>query len=106
LTLTTLYILIPSLMVGFSLMAPAKVNRPTNLVLSTLYAVSVVAGAVGETWAYYLLGSAVEVVLLLSIAGVAWFWPSTSHEVASTERREATPVIPDDLPSSRQPSNP
>lgn len=36
LTLTTLYVLVPALMVGFSLMAPAKVNRPTNLVVSLL----------------------------------------------------------------------
>ena len=106
LTLTTLYVLIPSLMVGFSLMAPAKVNRPTNLVLSWLYAASVVASAVGETWAYYILGSAVEVALLLAIAGVAWFWPTTSRQPARTERVEATRVDPDDLPRSRQPSNP
>src|SRR5690349_1842094 len=43
LALTTLYILIPSLMVTFSLVAPTKYNRPTNLLVSTLYAVSVVA---------------------------------------------------------------
>ena len=30
LTLTTLYVLIPSLMVGFSLVAPTRFNRPTN----------------------------------------------------------------------------
>ena len=106
LTLTTLYILIPCLMISFSLIAPTKINRPTNLVVSTLYAVSVVASAVGETWAYYILGSAVEVVLLLAIAGVAWFWPTISHQLARTEMGEATRVTPDDLPRSRQPSNP
>ncbi len=78
LTVTTLYVLIPILMVGFSLMAPANFNRPTNLVISTLYAVSVVAFTIGETWAYYIVGSVVEVALLLAIAWVAWFWPTTS----------------------------
>jgi hypothetical protein len=41
---------------------------------------SVVATVVGETWIYYLLGSAVEVVLLLGIARTAWTWrfPSAS----------------------------
>src|SRR6476660_10311986 len=53
LTLTTLYILIPSLMVSFSLMVPTRFNRPTNLVVGTLYAVSVVALTIGETWTYY-----------------------------------------------------
>ena len=106
LTLTTLYILIPSLMVSFCLIAPTKFNRPTNLVVSTLYAVSVVASVVGETWAYYILGSVVEVVLLLAIAGIAWFWPTTSHQLARTEQVEATRVNSDDFPQSSQPSNP
>jgi hypothetical protein len=79
LTFTTLYIVIPILMIGFSLMAPTKFNRPTNLVVSSLYAVSVIAFTIGETWAYYILGSVVEVALLLAIAGVAWFWPTTAH---------------------------
>lgn len=83
LTLTTLYVLIPCLMVSFSLMTPMRFNRPTNLVVSILYAISVVAFTIGETWAYYILGSVVEVALLLTIAGVAWFWPTVSHPRAS-----------------------
>lgn len=34
----------------FSLIAPAKINRPVNLVVSVLYAVSVVAATIGEDW--------------------------------------------------------
>ena len=75
LAFTTLYILIPSLMVVVSLVAPARINRPANLVVSLLYAVSVVVGAVGETWAYYIIGSVVEVLLLFLIARLAWSWP-------------------------------
>ena len=59
-------------------MAPARLNRPVNVVVSILYAVSVVAAAIGETWAYYLVGSVVEVVLLVAIAAVAWSWPRSS----------------------------
>jgi len=72
---TTIYILIPSLMVAVSLLAPARVNRPANIVASLVYAASVVASVVGETWIYYILGSVVEVVLLLAIARAAWTWP-------------------------------
>jgi hypothetical protein len=36
LALTTVYILIPSLMVTFSLLAPARINRTANLVVSLL----------------------------------------------------------------------
>lgn len=81
LALTTLYVLIPALMVTFSLVAPAKINRPTNIGVSVLYALSVIASAVGETWAYYIIGSVVEVLLLLAIAGVAWFWASSPTRV-------------------------
>jgi ABC-type dipeptide/oligopeptide/nickel transport system permease subunit len=80
LTLTTVYILVPSLMVMVSLVAPARVNRVTNVNVSLLYLASIVATVVGETWAYYILGSVVEVLLLLAIARVAWMWPARSVE--------------------------
>ena len=37
---------------------------------------SIAVSCVGETWVYYLLGSAVEVVLLGVIARSAWTWPA------------------------------
>jgi hypothetical protein len=74
LTLTTLYVLVPSLMVVVSLVAPARVNRVANLVVSLLYIATIAATLVGETWLYYFLGSAVEVVLLLTVARIAWTW--------------------------------
>ena len=104
LTLTTLYILLPALMVAFSLMAPARFNRPFNLVLGVLYAVSVVAATIGETWAYYIIGSAVEVLLLLTIAAVAWFWPVTPAPFEVTETQKSDALLTDP-PKARQPSN-
>ena len=100
LTLTTLYILIPSLMVSFALMAPTKFNRPTNLVVGTIYAVSVIAFAIGETWTYYVLGSVVEVVLLLTIVGVSWFWPTSTHPRTGNAAVEPTPVNLEELPQN------
>ena len=78
LTLTTIYVLVPSLMVVVSLLAPARVNRAANIVVSLVYAASIVATAIGETWVYYVVGSAVEIVLLLAIARVAWTWRAAS----------------------------
>ena len=75
LVLSTIYILIPSLMVMVSLIAPARINRTANIVASLIYAASVVVSVIGETWGYYIVGSVVEVVLLLAIARVAWTWP-------------------------------
>jgi hypothetical protein len=62
-------------MVIVSLIAPARMNRTTNIVVSLIYLASVVVSIVGETWIYYILGSVVEVMLLLAIAGIAWTWP-------------------------------
>ena len=78
LALTSLYVLAPSLMVVVSLLAPARVNRFANIIVSLLYVASVAATVVGEGWAYYILGSVVEIVLLLAIARVAWTWPRRS----------------------------
>lgn len=70
---TTAYVLIPSLMVYGALVLQPRVNRIANLALSVVYAVTIVAGAIGE-WSYYVLGSAVEVALLAAVAYHAWTW--------------------------------
>ncbi len=75
LTFTTIYIVIPSLMVLVSLLVPARTNRMANIVVSLVYAATVLVSMIGESWIYYLLGSGVEVVILLGIARVAWTWP-------------------------------
>ncbi len=75
LTAALVYILLPSLMVVLSLVLKPQANRITNIAVSLLYAVTIVVSCIGETWVYYLLGSAVEVVLLLAIARTAWKWP-------------------------------
>jgi len=72
---TTMYILVPSLMIIVSLIAPATINRTANIVASLIYAASVVVAVIGESWWYYIVGSVVEVMLLLAIARVAWTWP-------------------------------
>lgn len=71
---TTAYILIPSLMVFLALTLRPRVSRMTNIVLGSLYALTVIGGAIGE-WNYYILGSAVEVALLGAIVYYAWTWP-------------------------------
>ena len=75
LTTTLVYPLPSILMVVLSLVLPPRANRITNIVVSGLYAVSIIVSCVGETWVYYLLGSLVEVVLLVAVAWSAWRWP-------------------------------
>jgi hypothetical protein len=71
---TTLYVVIPSLMVFCALVLRPRVNRVANIALSVLYALTIIGGAIGE-WTYYVLGSAVEVALLAAIGYYAWTWP-------------------------------
>ena len=76
LTLTLIYILVPALMVVLSLLLRPPVNRMVNIVVSLFYVVTIIGSAIGETWAYYFIGSFIEVVLLVAIARTAWSWPS------------------------------
>jgi hypothetical protein len=75
LTLTLIYILVPSLMVVLSVMLKPHVNRITNVVVSLVYMVSIIVSCIGETWAYYIVGSVIEALLLVAIARTAWKWP-------------------------------
>jgi hypothetical protein len=51
----SLYVAIASVMAFLSLVLSPTVNRWTNIVLSSLYVVSIVASAIGEPSGYYLL---------------------------------------------------
>jgi predicted ferric reductase len=48
-----------------------------------VYALTIIAGAIGE-WSYYILGSAVEVALLAAIVYYAWTWPRATRPVPTT----------------------
>jgi hypothetical protein len=84
---TTVYVVIPSLMVFCALILRPRVNRIANIALGIMYALTIIAGAIGE-WNYYIVGSAIEVALLAAIVYYAWTWPKESP---STTGREATP---------------
>ncbi len=64
-----------SLMVFLSLLLKAKANRWTNIIVGIFHIVIVIAGAMGDAWAYYIFASIVEVVLLSLIVWYAWKWP-------------------------------
>jgi hypothetical protein len=74
---TTVYVLLPSLMVFLALVLRPRVNRIVNIALSIVYTVTIIAGAVGE-WGYYVLGSVIEIALLAAIVYYAWTWPTIS----------------------------
>jgi hypothetical protein len=74
---TTLYVVIPSLMVFGVLVLEPKLNRVINIALAILYAASIIVTAIGE-WNYYVLGSLIESAQLTGIVYYAWSWPRQS----------------------------
>ena len=82
---TTIYIVIPSLMVFGALVLGPRVNRIANIALGIVYAVAIIVGAVGE-WSYYILGSSIEVALLAAVVYYAWTWP----RLPKTSERNST----------------
>jgi Family of unknown function (DUF6326) len=82
---------IPIFMVVLSMTLPARANRITNLIVASVqvpFAAFNAVGQVGEPWMYfYVLGVALEVIVLAFILRSAWTWP----------RRTASPAT---LPAS------
>ncbi|MBA7686222.1 hypothetical protein ES703_94663 [subsurface metagenome] len=75
---------IPSLMIFLSLTLKAKANRWTNVIVGIFEVFILIVFVIGESWAFYIFGTIVEVVLLSLIVWYAWTWPK--HE-----RAEVTP---------------
>ncbi|MDH4346420.1 MAG: DUF6326 family protein [Thermoleophilia bacterium] len=82
LVVTTLYVVIPSLMLFGALVLQPRIARIANIALSIVYALTIIAGAIGE-WNYYILGSAIEVALLASVVYYAWTWPKRAPTSAA-----------------------
>jgi hypothetical protein len=74
---TTLYVVLPSLMIYLTLVMSRGIGRVLNVSLAAVYAVTIVGSAVGE-WGYFVLGSAVEAVLLGAVVYHAWTWPESA----------------------------
>jgi hypothetical protein len=71
---TTLYIIIPSLMVYLTLVMPRHLSRIVNITAAGLYGLTIIGSAVGE-WNYFILGSLIEAILLAVVVHHSWTWP-------------------------------
>ncbi len=75
LVLASLIVIIPAVMIVLSLLLPARVNRPLNLVLAILYTLVNISNLVGEGWVYYILFGIAEIAITVHIFLTAWRWP-------------------------------
>lgn len=98
---TTLYVMVPCLMIYLTLVLPRRINRVVAIVVAAIYAVTIVGAAIGE-WSYWLVGSAVEVALLALVIHHAWTWRAAA--VPRVDELHAPLVIPAGTPVS--PSSP
>jgi hypothetical protein len=76
LLLSVMLMTLPVMMVCASLMLPAKMNRYANIGLGAFHILVAFGFTSGEINAYYLFGTAVEVIILAMIIWTAWKWPS------------------------------
>lgn len=72
----SVYAAVASLMIFSTLVLRPNICRWANIVVPVLYIVSIVASAIGETDAYYLFLSVVEIALLVLAIRFAWTWPT------------------------------
>ncbi len=65
------------LMTFLSVVLPARVNRPTNIIMGIFHAIVLAATMTvpGETWAHYALYMVFEAVFIAMIIWHAWKWP-------------------------------
>lgn len=68
-----IYVLIPTLMIPLTLVLPRQANRLTNIIVASLFLVTIIGGAIGE-WGYYVLGSAFEAILLVGVIVLTARW--------------------------------
>jgi hypothetical protein len=71
----SVYVAIASTMVFLVQVLAPRINQWVNIVLPCLYIVSILASVIGETSAYFLLLSGLEIALLLLVVWYAWTWP-------------------------------
>lgn len=76
---------LPSLMVYLSLVLPARANRYTNIGLAAVYMIIILGLAAGDSWAYYIIGTVVEAVLLAQVVWTAWKWPQVPRHNAALD---------------------
>jgi Family of unknown function (DUF6326) len=65
---------IPALMISFSIVLRAKVNRWTNIIIAVIYIPFTLFNLVGVAWIHMMFGAVVEVILLCLIIYYAWKW--------------------------------
>ncbi len=71
---TSLLMAVPSLMIAFSVVLPARPNRILNISVGTFYALLLALFASTATWYFYRLFAGLEALLAALVVARAWRW--------------------------------
>ncbi|WP_019028276.1 DUF6326 family protein [Colwellia piezophila] len=72
---------IPSIMIFISLVLKPKINRWLNIGVGMFFILTNILFNLTETWAFYLLLTAIEIAITIAIVWYAWQWPKTDELV-------------------------
>lgn len=73
---TSLLMAVPSLMIAFSVLSPARLNRLVNIVVGASYTLLLALLAYASAWYFYRFFAALEAVLTAIVVARAWTWPA------------------------------
>ena len=77
----SIFITIPSLMIIFSIMLNAKINRIINIIVGSLYSIAVILVLALFSYPpimyFFVYLSSIEIAITLLIIYVAWKWPTS-----------------------------
>ncbi|GAA6171607.1 hypothetical protein NBRC116592_12770 [Colwellia sp. KU-HH00111] len=74
-----LLMVIPSVMIFFTLVLKPIINRLLNIILPMFYIILLVAVNLGGGWVFYLFLTAIEIFISVAIAWYAWNWPTIEN---------------------------
>lgn len=69
---------IPSVMIFFTLMLKPKVNRWLNMILPMFYIFLLISVNLSGGWAFYLFLTGIEIVISIAICQYAYKWPTVT----------------------------
>jgi hypothetical protein len=82
----SVYVALPALMVLLSLVLTPTVSRWANVVLGSVYAVTILLSTIGDDYVYYYVLSILEIVVALLIVWSAWTWPERAPAAPDAAR--------------------
>lgn len=77
-----IFMAVPSIMIFLSLALKSNINRLLNIGVGIFFIITNILFNLTETWAFYLLLTAIETIISITIVYYAWTWPKTDKSLS------------------------